>query len=116
MSAAACITWLQWILGMIALVVLIPNVMLPPASKNVDHPSRYWRIFFRIMVVLTSNLFSWWVTFIGLILVFGDLDTGDMAESTRALLALTVPLPLLVPFYWLIVKAARKAERDRLRS
>lgn len=36
-----------------------------------------------------------------------------MAETTRALLALIIPIPLLVPMYWLLVKAARKAERDR---
>jgi hypothetical protein len=53
-----------------------------------------------------SCLFAW----------FGDLDTGDMAEPTRALLALIIPIPLLVPFYWLLVKAARKAERGRSKA
>lgn len=101
---------------MIGLVVLIPYTALPPASKNVDHPSRYWRLFFRLMAILACNLFSWWITFFGLIAWFGDLDTGDMTESTRALLALTFPIPLLVPFYWLIVKAARKTERDQSKA
>lgn len=116
MSATACITWLQWILGMIATVVLVPNIMLPPASKNVDHPSRYWRLFFRVMAVLASNFFSWWVTFLCLFAWFGDLDTGHIDETARALLALIIPIPLLVPFYWLLVKAARKAERDRSKA
>jgi cbb3-type cytochrome oxidase subunit 3 len=38
-----------------------------------------------------------------------------MPEGIRALLTLILPLPLLLVFYWLIVKAARKAERDRSR-
>ena len=55
MSATVCITWLQWISGIIGLVVLIPYSALPSASKNVDHPSRYWRLFFRVMAVLACN-------------------------------------------------------------
>jgi len=116
MSATAVIVWSQWIFGLIGTLVLVPYITIPPASKNVDHPSRYCRLFFRSMAVLASNFFSWWVTFFCLIWWFGDLDTGAMTESARAFLTLTAPLPLLVPFYWLIVQAARKAERDRSKA
>lgn len=115
MTLTAWITVFQWGLGIVGALVLVPNTAMPPASRNVDHPSRFWRVFFRVMAVLASNLFSWFVTCILIIQVFGDLDTGDMPEGIRALLTLILPLPLLLVFYWLIVKAARKAERDRSR-
>ncbi|WP_054991139.1 hypothetical protein [Pseudomonas coronafaciens] len=96
------------------MVVIVPYNSIPPASKNIDHPSRPWRIFFRIMAVCACNFFSWMVAIFTLA-VMVDFDYSGLPDIYRALLLAAIPVPLLVVFYWLFAKATRKMERDMLR-
>jgi hypothetical protein len=113
MTATAYVFFFQFVAGIIGICVVWPNIAVPPASKNIDHPFRPLRIFFRIMTACMCNLFSWLVTFITIAAVFGDIDTSGLSNINHALLLAGLPIPLLIVFYWLFAKVLRKAERDK---
>ena len=108
----------QFAAGIIGCCVVIPQQVIPPSSENIDHPSRPWRIFYRLMTLCMCNLFSWLVTMILLVSLLEDVDSSGLSDVKRALLMAVMPVPLLIVFYWLVAKVARKGTRDldRLRQ
>ncbi|WP_143514179.1 hypothetical protein [Pseudomonas syringae] len=113
MTPLMCVVTFQFVAGMIGTCVVTPNPTLSPASRNIDHPSKAWRIFFRIMAVCMCYMWSSLVTIIVLANTMENYDPHSLSEMTRAVLIATQPLPLLIVFYWLLAKGVRKVERDR---
>ncbi len=113
MSPLMCVVTFQFVAGMIGTCVVIPNPTLSRASRNIDHPSKAWRIFFRIMAVCMCYMWSSLVTLIVLANVMENYDPHGLSEMTRAALIATQPIPLLIVLYWLLAKGVRKVERDR---
>jgi hypothetical protein len=102
----------QFAAGIIGCCVVIPQQVIPPSSENIDHPSRPWRIFYRLMTLCMCNLFSWLVTMILLVSLLEDVDSSGLSDVKHALLMAVMPVPLLIVFYWLVAKVARKGTRD----
>lgn len=99
---------LQSIAGVIGTCIVLPRPgVIPPSTRNIDHPSRPWRIFYRVMAICMCNLGASLMIMIPL----ACLNTGDLSDVTRALLLLALPIPLLIVFYWLLAKAVRKRVR-----
>ena len=99
----------QLITGLIGTCIVLPRPgVIPPSNRNIDHPSKPWRIFYRIMAICMCNLWACLTIMIPL----ASLDTGGLSDVPRALLLLALPIPLLITFYWLLSKAVRKRVRD----
>lgn len=116
MSPLVCVVTFQFVAGMIGLVVVVPNPTPSPASRNIDHPSQAWRIFFRIMAVCMCYMLSSLVTIIVLTNVLENYDLHGLSEIKRALVVAAQPIPLLIVFYWLFAKGVRKVEQDKLKA
>ncbi|WP_143500285.1 hypothetical protein [Pseudomonas sp. Irchel s3f7] len=53
-----------------------------------------------------------------LVSLLEDVDSSGLSDVKHALLMAVMPVPLLIVFYWLVAKVARKGTRDldRLRQ
>ncbi|PNB74214.1 hypothetical protein C1X64_10850 [Pseudomonas sp. GW456-E7] len=103
----------QSIIGLIGTCIVLPRPgVIPPSTRNIDHPSRPWRIFYRAMAICMCNLGACLVIMIPLATLSGNINAGDLSDVTRALLLVALPIPLLIAFYWLLAKAVRKRVSD----
>ncbi|SDI64477.1 hypothetical protein SAMN05216588_12114 [Pseudomonas flavescens] len=103
----------QFIVGIVSTCIVVPYPhSVAPATKNIDHPSRPWRIFYRVMTLFMCNLFSWLLTAVLLAVLFGEVDHRGLSDIWRATLLALMPVPLLIVLYWLFAKAVRKKARD----
>jgi hypothetical protein len=99
----------QFIAGVVGTCIVLPRPgVIQRSTRNIDHPSKPWRIFYRVMALCMCNLGAWLMIMIPL----ASLNTGDLSDVTRALLLLVLPIPLLIVFYWLLAKAVRRQVRD----
>lgn len=77
---------LQSIAGVIGICFVLPRPgVIPPSTRNIDHPSKPWRIFYRVMAICMCNL---WACLLVLILL-ANLNTDGLSDVSRALLQLT---------------------------
>ncbi|MGG5284721.1 hypothetical protein ACQZ2G_12045 [Pseudomonas viridiflava] len=114
MSATVVVLIVQFILGPICLCIAVPYIGFPKASTRIDHPSRPWRIFYRIMLVGMCNFLSATVTFIAMIAVMGQINDEGLSDISCALLMAILPIPLLVAFYWFYVRGMRMRDRESI--
>ena len=99
----------QFIAGLIGTCIVLPRPgVIPLSTGNIDHPSKPWRIFYRVMAICMCNLGACLVIMIPL----ASLNSGGLSDVTRALLLFALPIPLLIVFYWLLARAVRKRVRD----
>ena len=105
MTPTFFVFFVQSITGCIGICIVLPRPgVIPPSTRNIDHPSRPWRIFYRVMTICACNLFASLI----ILMALASLDTGGLSNGVRALLLLMLPIPLVMVFYWLLAKAMRK--------
>lgn len=116
MTLTMFVFFFQSIVGCIGTCIVMPSPgVIPPSTKNIDHPSRPWRIFYRVMAICMCNMgasLMMMMMMIPLAELHEDLGSNGLSDVTRALLLLVLPIPLLLVLYWLFAKAARKRARD----
>ncbi|MCD9007205.1 hypothetical protein LDO31_13360 [Luteimonas sp. XNQY3] len=113
MSLTPWIIVFQFVAGIVATCIVIPSLRIPPAGENIDHPSRPWRIFYRIMTVLMCNLWSGLLMLIAMAALSVKTNFTGFSDLERALVVLAIPLPLLPVFYWLFAMLVRWIERNQ---
>lgn len=113
MTLTMFVFFFQSIAGGIGTCIVMPSPgVIPPSTKNIDHPSKPWRIFYRVMAICMCNLGAVVMIMIPLAELDNNFPGNDLSNVTRALLLLVLPTPLLLVLYRLFAKAARKRARD----
>lgn len=108
MTLTMFVFFFQSIVGCIGTCIVMPSPgVIPPSTKNIDHPSRPWRIFYRVMAICMCNMGASLMMMIPLAELHEDLVSNGLSDVTRALLG---PANTLAPR--LFAKAARKRARD----
>ena len=99
-----------FIAGVVGYIPLATTFAFLPATRTIDHPSKAWRIFYRVMAVLMCNFWSFLLSFasLGALPVEGLLHKiRDSSELAQAMAMLLIPLPLLPVLYTLYAKLVR---------
>lgn len=99
-----------FIAGVVGYIPLATTFAFLPATRTIDHPSREWRIFYRVMAVFMCNFLSFLLSFalLGALPVEGLLHkVRDSSELTQTMAILLIPLPLLPVLYTVYAKLVR---------
>ena len=87
-----------FIAGIVGQISLSNSLRFLPANKNIDHPSRAWRIFYRLMAFSMCAFWSFFLTcaLLGALPIEDQLHLiRDGSELAKAAFILLMPLPLL---------------------
>lgn len=102
------------IAGIVGQISLSNSLRFLPANRNIDHPSRTWRRFYRLMAIFMCAFWSFILT----CALLGALPIEDKlhfirgsSEVTQAVFVLLLPLPLLPVLYTLYAKLVRWTAR-----
>ena len=99
-----------FISGIIGQISLCDRFRFLPAHRNIDHPKRSLRLYYRLMAVFMCQLWSFLLT--AVLLDALDFDAHlrwveDRHEVERAIFLLVYPLPLMPVLYLLYAGFAR---------
>ena len=103
-----------FIAGIVGQISLSNSLRFLPANKNIDHPSRAWRIFYRLMAFSMCAFWSFFLTcaLLGALPIEDQLHLiRDGSELAKAAFILLMPLPLLPVLYFLYAKLVRWGAR-----
>lgn len=96
--------------GIIGQISLSNSFRLLPAHRNIDHPSKPLRIYYRFMAISMCQFWSFFLS----VALLGALDLEEqlrwvrnILEIEQAILMLAFPLPLMATFYFLYAKLVR---------
>ena len=101
-----------FIAGIVGQICLSNRLRFLPADRNIDHPSKTWRRFYRLMAIFMCAFWSFVLTcaLLGALPIDDQLHlVRDSSEFTKAAFILLVPLPLLPVLYTLDAKLVRWA-------
>ena len=98
------------IAGMVGHVSLSNGFRFVPANRNIDHPTRAWRGFYRLMALFMCSFWSFVLTcaLLGALQIDDQLNfVRDSSELKQAVFVVLLPLPLLPVLYTLYAKLVR---------
>ncbi len=96
--------------GIVGQISLSNSFRFLPADRNIDHPSKAWRRFYRLMAIFMCAFWSFVLTIalLGALPLEGQLfHIRDSSEATKAIFVLLVPVPLTPVLYILYARFAR---------
>jgi len=103
-----------FISGIIGQISLSNSFRFLPAHRNIDHPSKTLRVYYRLMAIFMCQFWSFFLS----TALLGALDLEEHLDWVRhsheveqAILMLVFPLPLMAVLYVLYAKFVRWAAR-----